>query len=318
MSKRSSNATFDLKGRGVLGGLVSEPAATKETVSDAAIWIPVSKIKPNPLQPRQYFAEESIDSLVQSFQEQGFRGALNVRSLGSGVYELVAGERRLRAAKKARLKEVRCIVEAYSDEEALEFALVENLQREDLSKLEETEGILKLIETKLGISQDDAISVIRTEGHPDKLGRSDVAPSENIQNIGALLSHFNIELQTFRTKNLRTLTLPQELKDAHLKEGLAYSCALELNKVKDKEARKVLLEEALKAKLSFRDIKQRVKALSLAKAGEPPSETGPSIIEQLEVSVKRAKKAKHLFATAQKRKQLERILRDLEALLEEE
>ena len=234
MSK--SSAAFSLKGRGILGGLLSEAQPSAQTHADgqeesAAKWIPLEKIQKGTFQPRQYFSQAGIDSLAQSFKERGFKGALNVRPLGSDTYELIAGERRWRAAKQASLKEVRCIIDAYSDDEALEFALVENLQREDLSKLEETEGILDLIGAKLGLEREYVISIIRTEGHSDKRARSDVAPSEALKQIEELLTHFGIELQTFRTKNLRTLSLPDDLKEAHLKESLSYSSALELSKL---------------------------------------------------------------------------------------
>lgn len=271
MTKNTSRSAFDLKGRGILGGLVSQPfpaVAEESQISetDAAIWIPVARIRPGKLQPRRYFSEDSINSLAQSFKVQGFRGAINVRPLADDTYEIVAGERRWRAAKVAGLEEVRCIVDQYTDEEALQFALIENLQREDLSKLEETEGILQLIETKLGIEAESAVQIIRTEGHSDQLARSDVAPSEELQKIAALLEYFNIELQTFRTKNLRTLTLPTDLKEAHLKDGLSYSAALELNKVKDDCQRAALLEATIRDGLSFREIKRRVKETNLQRS----------------------------------------------------
>ena len=110
----------------------------------------MEKIVQSQLQPRQFFAKKSLDSLAQTFKELGFRGAIDVHPLDNDTYEIVAGERRWRAAQRAALKEVRCIIDIYSDEEALEFALMENLRREDLSKLEETEGILNFMKSKIG------------------------------------------------------------------------------------------------------------------------------------------------------------------------
>ncbi|MGF1522703.1 MAG: ParB/RepB/Spo0J family partition protein [Leptolyngbyaceae cyanobacterium] len=122
-------------------------------------WIPIEHIVPGQFQPRQYFDESEIESLAQDFEANRFRGALNVRPLLSGQYELVAGERRWRAAQKAGLKKVFCLIDHFSDEEALEFSLVENLKRSNLSKLEETIGILKLIELRYGISQEQASKI---------------------------------------------------------------------------------------------------------------------------------------------------------------
>jgi ParB family chromosome partitioning protein len=315
---KTSNAAFELKGRGILGGLLSEPTVSQEAQEGAAEWIAVSKIKPGRFQPRQFFSETSIESLAQSFREQGFRGAINVRPLDKDTYEIVAGERRWRAAQKANLKEVRCIIETYSDEEALEFALIENLQREDLSKLEETEGILQLIETKLGIPRDKAIGLIRTEGHSDKRGRSDVAPSKELNQIEELLSYFNVELQTFRTKNLRTLTLPTALKEAHLQKGLPYSSALELAKVKDEKAQQNLLDQALKKQLSFRDIQKEVKEVLGDEQDKGSTATINPLVTRLEATVKRAKRVSKNFERGQKRKRLEQLIKELEALLAEE
>jgi len=321
MSKQASKAAFDLKGRGILGGLVSQSSSTttdpESSKADAVKWLPVSQIQPGAYQPRQYFSETSIESLAQSFKEQGFRGAINVRPTPGKGYEIVAGERRWRAAKKAGLTEVRCIVDDYSDDEALEFALVENLQREDLSKLEETEGILQLVASRLSIARDAAIQIIRTEGHSDQQARSDVAPSVELQQIEVLLSQFNIELQTFRTKNLRTLTLSDDLKEAHLKKGLSYSAALELNKIKDETVRVTLLEKVLEEKLSFRSVKHRVKELSLAENNIKRDSREKALIQRMEITLKQAKKSPQLLQNAQKRKRFEQLLQELESLLDQ-
>ncbi|MBE9108273.1 ParB/RepB/Spo0J family partition protein [Nodosilinea sp. LEGE 07298] len=337
MTKKSGSGSFDLSGRGILTGFTSgggslahdtiseeqEEAQLSQGSDNAVQWIPLGSITPGAFQPRQFFSDEGIANLAASFKEQGFRGAINVRPGPDGTtYELIAGERRWRAAKKAGLEKIRCIVDDYTDQEALEFALIENLQREDLSKLEETEGILQLISTKLECSQEAVITLIRTEGHSEKRSRSDVAPDENLVQIEEILSFFGIELQTFRTKNLRTLTLPDEVKKAHLEQGLPYSSALELAKVKDAATRQALLKEVTEGKLSFREVRDRVKAATSKHTGAAaaPDSDGVgdgSLFERLDSVAKRAKKAKPFFEKAQKRKRLERLLGELEALLED-
>lgn len=341
--KKADTSSFSLAGRGILSTFVSgalahhvvpsgverdeaQPlqvktaASTKTSTNGDTRWLPINTIQPGAFQPRQFFSEEGIDNLATSFKEQGFRGAINVRPLKNGSWELIAGERRWRAAKLAGLIEVRCIIDEYTDQEALEFALIENLQREDLSKLEETEGILKLIEVKLGIPKERALAIIRTEGHSDKHGRSDVAPSGELGNIKAVLSSFGVELQTFRTKNLRTLTLPDDLKKAHLERGLSYSVALELLKVKDASKRKTLLEKTIKGNLSFREIRDRVKAVT---GGADESSTIARVEEasllakRLTGMAKRLRSGLNLPEKSQKRKQLERLLGEIEVLLEE-
>jgi ParB family chromosome partitioning protein len=315
-SQKPKQAGFNLQGRGILGGLVNTSDVKAQPTGDPrTISLPVSQLQPNPKQPRHFFSDEGIGQLAASFQKDGFRGALNVRQLADGSYQIVAGERRWRAAKQAGLKEVLCIVEEYSDEEALEFALVENLQREDLSKLEETEGILTLIESRLGISRDQAISVIQVEGHPDRLARCDVAPSDAILEIQAILEAFSISLQTFRTKNLRTLSLPDALKQAHLEGRVSYSCAVEMSKLKDESKRSQLLNEVLEQKLSFRQVKERVQALNAKTPSGAELEYQP-ILDELDRTLKLAKRAKTILDKPQKRKRLEKLLSQINELLE--
>ncbi|MGC1528343.1 MAG: ParB/RepB/Spo0J family partition protein [Phormidesmis sp.] len=316
MSKSNSKESFNLAGRGVLSGLLSNQQPSRVRNKDAAAeWISVDQIVRSPFQPRQFFAQESIDSLAKAFEQHGFRGAINVRSKDDGTYELVAGERRWRAAQQAQLKQVRCIVDAYTDEEALEFALMENLQREDLSKLEETEGILNFIEIKLGIAREEAIGIIRTEGHSDKTARSDVAPSKELKQIEELLSLFDIGLQTFRTKNLRTLSLPEDLKAAHLEENLSYSSALELSKVKGTSERQALLEKALQENMSFRTIKDHVKRT--VKGDSQSDGKNDALVKRFDGIARRVKSQRSAIKTG-KAKRIQKLLSELESLLSED
>ncbi|NJM98558.1 MAG: ParB/RepB/Spo0J family partition protein [Phormidesmis sp. RL_2_1] len=310
-----SQESFNLSGKGILGGFLSgQPAAQLKAKDAAAELIPIDKIVTSPLQPRQFFSQASIDSLAKAFKEHGFRGALNVRPKADGTYELVAGERRWRAAHQAQLEKVRCIVDAYTDEEALEFSLMENLQREDLSKLEETEGVLHFIEVKLGIAREQAVSIIRTEGHSDKASRSDVAPSEELRKIEGLLSLFNIGLQTFRTKNLRTLSLPTDLKTAHLEQNLPYSSALELSKLKDDDERQKILAEVLQKGMSFRNIKSQVQD-ALEKRTKSSNQEDRALVKRFDEVARQAKKSQRSFENASKRKRIEKLLSELESLL---
>ena len=115
-------------------------------------WLPLAMISPSPFQPRRRFDEAALKELADSIREKGLLQPLVVRPRGEG-YELVAGERRFRAAQMAGLSEVPAIVREMGDEEALELALVENLQREDLSPREEAEGYAKLVE--MGLSHEE-------------------------------------------------------------------------------------------------------------------------------------------------------------------
>ncbi len=116
--------------------------------------IEIDKIVPNPFQPRKTFNEEALQELALSIREFGVIQPLLVRSISGGVYELVAGERRLRASKLAGLVHVPVIVKELDDKEMAELAMIENLQREDLHYLEEAEGFQQLI-ANFGFTQEE-------------------------------------------------------------------------------------------------------------------------------------------------------------------
>ena len=108
--------------------------------------IKISLIEPNKKQPRSQFDDEKIDALASSIKEHGVISPIIVTPVQNGMYKIVAGERRWRAAKKAKIKELPAIVRNYSDEQVAEIALIENLQRENLNPIEEAVGYNLLIE----------------------------------------------------------------------------------------------------------------------------------------------------------------------------
>lgn len=121
--------------------------------------LPLSEIVPNKDQPRKTFDEAALDELADSIRQHGILQPLLVRPMATGGYQLVAGERRWRASKRAGLKEVPVVVKELSDTETMEIAIIENLQREDLNPIEEAEGLQALID-KCGFTQEQvAVSV---------------------------------------------------------------------------------------------------------------------------------------------------------------
>lgn len=137
MSKRSG------LGRG-LGALI--PTEVSGVAESTLREIPISSIRPNPLQPRSRFDEEAMSSLAASIKEVGVLQPVLVRPVGDGEFELIAGERRWRAARRAGLQTMPALVETVSDASSLERALVENIQRADLGPLEEAAAYQQLIE----------------------------------------------------------------------------------------------------------------------------------------------------------------------------
>ena len=109
------------------------------------VFLPDRAIKPNPAQPRKIFRQEALEELAESIRQHGILQPLSVRRIGTS-YELIAGERRLRAAQLAGLREIPCIVMTMDERESSMAAMVENLQRQDLDFIEEAAGIARLME----------------------------------------------------------------------------------------------------------------------------------------------------------------------------
>ena len=137
--------------------------------------IELNQIKPNRFQPRQTFDEQKITELSQSIATHGILSPILVRETGAGGYELIAGERRLRAAKKVGLETAPCMVDSAEDQLSLELALIENLQREDLNPIEEARGYDRL-KREFSLTQDKIAEVTGK-------ARSSVANSMRLLNL---------------------------------------------------------------------------------------------------------------------------------------
>ena len=141
------------KGLGaLLGDFSEEPMETS-----AYRMLPIYKVEPNPDQPRQDFDEEELQALADSITVHGVIQPLTVRELPSGYYQIIAGERRWRAARLANLSDIPVVVIEADDRKAMELALIENLQRQDLNSVEEALGYQALIE-EYGLTQEEAAS----------------------------------------------------------------------------------------------------------------------------------------------------------------
>ena len=139
-------------GRG-LGALLGDIPETTGAASPYQL-LPIHKIEPNPNQPRQDFDEEELEALSQSIAEHGVVQPLTVRQLPNGYYQIIAGERRWRASRMANLYEIPAVIIEADDKKAMELALIENLQRQDLNPIEEALGYQSLI-NEYGLTQED-------------------------------------------------------------------------------------------------------------------------------------------------------------------
>ena len=138
------------KGLGALLGDISEETAEKSPYQ----LLPIYKVEPNRSQPRQDFDEEELQSLADSISVHGVIQPLTVRELNSGYYQIIAGERRWRAARLAGLNEIPAVIIEADDKKAMELALIENLQRQDLNPVEEAMGYQSLMDD-FGLTQEE-------------------------------------------------------------------------------------------------------------------------------------------------------------------
>ncbi len=211
----------------------SRPAVRRSGI----VYLRTEDIRPNPVQPRVLFDEDSISELSSSIRNYGILNPLTVRLRG-GHYELVAGERRLRAAKQAELSEVPCVVLDISLEDASLIALIENLQRKDLDFLEEATGIEQLIRM-FGMSQEEAAR---------RLGKS----------------------QSAVANKLRLLKLPKAVLNALRENDLTERHGRALLRLKTPEAQEAALQYIIDNALTVSATDEYIdKLLSLPEEEEP-------------------------------------------------
>ena len=200
-----------------LDALLGSKGTTKRTVQE----VELEQINAGRFQPRENFNEESLNELTESIKKHGVLSPILVRELGLNKYEVIAGERRLRASLKAGLETIPCLIDQKKDQDALESALIENLQREDLNAVEEARGYDRL-KREFGLTQDE---VATSTGK----ARSTIANS------------------------LRILSLPQKVLDYLAAGKIEKGHAKLLASLDAKEAEKAA-ENIVKNKLTVRDL----------------------------------------------------------------
>ena len=290
----------------------SSVTSHKEVVNSAALFVTIESIHLPQQQPRRYFDPEKLQSLVQSISSQGILEPLLVRPVGDNQYELVAGERRYRAAQIASLTEVPVVIRQLNETEALQLALIENLQREDLNPVEETEGILQLLALKLESEREGVISLLDRLINSERGVTNNVVSNNEQQIIEEVFNSVGrLSVKSFRMHRLPLLNLPEDVLSALRSGRIEYTKAKAIAAVKDEELRKQLLEDAIANSLSLSQIKEKVKALKPIKKKE-------ELQNRFDITYKQAKKSKQLWQDPKKRKKLESLLSQLEKLIESE
>lgn len=222
--------------------------------------IPTIQIRPNKTQPRKTFDEDELRLLSQSIATNGILQPLTVRRLSQTEYELVAGERRLRAAVLAGLTKVPCVLIKCTDKESAIFALLENIQRSDLNMFEEARGISRLIR-KYGLTQEEAAI---------RLGKK----------------------QSTVANKLRLLKLSMEEQDWILQAGLSERHARALLRIDEDEVRKEVLSRIIAENLSAKDTEDIVvKLLCRATVTQSPMQDKKFIVKDVRIFVNTITKA---------------------------
>lgn len=261
-------------GRGlgsILPDVDIDAAMGKANLTTSITSIPVNAIEANPFQPRKDFDDEALEELAQSIRQQGVITPITVRRMPDGKYQLIAGERRLRASQKAGLKEIPAYIRIATDSQMMEMALVENIQRENLNAMEIAFSYNALIEE----------CQLTHEQLSEKVGKN----------------------RSTITNYLRLLNLPSETQLALSSEQISMAHARCLVNVEDTQTHLALLHDIINKQLSVRQTEQLVKDLSkpqthpVRKKEELPEVHAASRSDlkqylQSEVEVKRSRRGK--------------------------
>lgn len=267
-------------------------------------------------QPRQYFDDRKLDELAEAIVRHGIFSPLLVRLLPSGRYELVAGGRRFRAAQKAGMPEIPAIVLNLADDDILEVALLENLQREDLNLLEETEGILALLALKLEIAVEEVPRLLYrlAKQQSRKTLSSNVTGQEALETVNAVFESLGtMAWSSFVRNRLPLLKLPPPLLDALRQNQLAYTKILAIAKVRDRQQQEKLLETAIAQHLSLSQIRLNVRELN----GSLPDSAMISRVRYRLVNLQHTLEKSTVWQSDRKRQTLEKLLTQIEALIRE-
>jgi ParB family chromosome partitioning protein len=281
------------------------------------VTLSLAKIRLPKTQPRHYFDPEAMESLIASIQKDGILQPILVRPVGD-FYELVAGERRFRAASSLELSDIPVVIKEFSDQDAYLIALTENLQREDLNPIEETEGILSLLSLKLEQSEQD---VIRSLQNLDHLERGNIkAESKSAHNvmgkkiIEEIFAALGLTWQSFLKNRLPLLNLPEDVMEELRRGKLAYTKAKAIARIKDEQKRIKLLNEAIQQSLSLNQIRERIREITT----QIEQESVTPQIRTKELWKQMNKQKPWNWNDKRKKKKWEKIMQQLEELFQEE
>ncbi|MCR5788820.1 MAG: ParB/RepB/Spo0J family partition protein [Lachnospiraceae bacterium] len=216
-------------------------------------FVKITKIEPNPNQPRKYFNEDALAELADSIKQRGIIEPLIVQDRGDS-YEIVAGERRWRAAQIAGLKEVPVIIRNYTEQEIMEISLIENIQREDLNAIEEAQAYKRLLD-EYHLTQDEVA---------ERVSKS----------------------RTAVTNSIRLLKLNEKVQEMLINEMLSAGHARALLAIEDKDEQVQAAQKIFDEKMTVRDIEKYVKNLNKPKKDKNKKNKLEFLYQDLEEKMK--------------------------------
>lgn len=236
-----------------IDNLIVKEKKTEKNSGDTVLKI--SQIEPNKSQPRKNFNEDSLQELADSIKQFGIIQPLVVQKKDK-YYEIIAGERRWRAARIAGLKEVPVIIKDYSEREVVEIALIENIQREDLNPIEEAQAYKRLLE-EYNLKQDEVA---------ERVSKS----------------------RTAVTNSMRLLKLSDKVQEMLIDEMITSGHARAILAIEDEELQYEIAERVMDEKLSVRETEKLVKAINNPKKKKNKVEINRAVYDELEVKIKDA------------------------------
>lgn len=319
--------------------------------------MPLDQIVLPATQPRRYFDPEALKQLTESIKQHGILQPLLVRPVDGGKHEVVAGERRYRAAQENELKEVPVVIRELDDNAAFQLALIENLLREDLNPVEETEAILELLAFKLSLSVDKIAPLLRRlqqerkeaakssnnvignqesaskEAGTDELAKDEFEALDSSNNVigkgktseqqGSSFENPELKIveevfdslglmtwESFANNRLPLLNLPVDILDALRDGSIEYTKAKAIAQIPQLNERVEFLEQAIAENWSLSEIRQRI---SEKKATSTSSTEPSSYKERFTAAITKLKKSR-IWSDPKKRKQIEKLLAQLEML----
>jgi ParB family chromosome partitioning protein len=277
---------------------------------------------------RQQLDPSKTESLAHSIRTHGFRGVLWVRQV-KNRYHLIAGGRRYAACQLAGIDEVPVEIWQLTDAEALQLELLENFQREDLNPIEETEGILRMLEATLDLERSEVVALfnwnkrhlsVEKNGHGENVfpafknqTNQQAQQWEIVEDVFKLIGKFSPE--SFRTSRLPLLNLPEEIIEAVRSGELEYTKARLIGRIKNDSARDKILSQSITDDLSYADLAKLVKQVQIETEDPKPQNERQVFRIRTQNLFKRLNSAS---LDSKKSKKLEKLLAQIESLLDED